>query len=115
VLSSITSGEAGVTTVTTEQSDALRERILRELEDREPRVHDVAIGIIIDDETGDESTAVDLTLADPAAGSDTWDLNQLDELAIAIERIVAAEDLPAAVISVTPLSSEEFQDGPKSL
>lgn len=101
-----------MTTVTAEKTHELRERIREELEGREPEMLEVAIAIVVDDETGDESTAVDLTLADPPKGADTWDLEQLDQLALEIERIIAAEDLPPAVISVIPVSREEFEDAP---
>ncbi len=98
--------------MTTEQTDTLRERILRELEGYEPHVHDVWITYNVDEYTGDASTVVDLTLDDPPQGSETWDLDQLHALSFAVERIIAVEDLPSAVINVTPLSPEEFEDEP---
>lgn len=98
--------------MTTEQTDTLRERILRELEGYEPRVHDVLITYIVDEYTGDASTVVDLTLDDPPEGSETWQLDRLHEFSLAIERIVATEDLPSAVVNVTPVSPEEFEDEP---
>ncbi len=96
----------------TEYIDELRELILREVENREPRVLDASVNIVVDDETGDESTAVDLTLADPPSGSEMWDLRLLDDLAMTVERIVAEQDLPSAVLTVTPVTREEFEDDP---
>lgn len=96
--------------MTTEQIKELRERILQGLKDREPHVHDATISTVVDDETGDESTAVDLTLADPPKGSESWELSLLDDLALTVERIVAREDLPPAVINVVPASHEEYED-----
>lgn len=99
--------------VTAEQTETLRERILQALADREPRVHGVEVTILRDGETDDESTAVDLTLADPPRDAETRDLDQLNEIALVIEKLVAEEDLPSAVVSVTPESSEDFEDTPK--
>lgn len=43
---------------------------------------------------------------------DRWELDRLDELAVKVEQIIAERDLPAAVISMQPVSREEFEDDP---
>lgn len=98
--------------MTTQEADQIRERILRELADHEPGVQEASVNIASDEETGEEFTVVELTLADPPTGQDRWELNRLDELADKVERIVADRDLPAAVISMQPATREEFEDDP---
>lgn len=98
--------------MTTQEIALLREQILQELADQEPRVYDAVVQVAVDDETAEESTAVELTLADPPKGEESWDLNRLDELAVRVERIIAEKDLPPAVVSMRPLSREDFEDDP---
>jgi hypothetical protein len=96
--------------MTIQEAKEIRERIRRDLADYEPGVRDVDVNVIADEETGEDSTIVDLTLTDPPTGQDSWDLDRLDELAAKVEQIIAERDLPAAVISMQPLSREEFED-----
>lgn len=98
--------------MTIQEADEIREQILRELADQEPGVQEANVNIAGDDETGEESTVVELTLADPPKGKDRWELERLDELADKVERIIAERELPTAVISMQPATREEFEDDP---
>lgn len=98
--------------MTTQEADEIRERILRQLADHEPGVQEASVNIASDDETGEASTLVELTLVDPPKGKDRWELDRLDELADKVERIIAERDLPTAVISMQPATREEFEDDP---
>lgn len=91
----------------------LRDEIIAALEGSRPPVHEVELEDGIDEATGDDLLFVGLTLADPDKGMDTWDLDELDSIALKIELIAGERDLPTPVVSFAPISVEEYaEDSP---